>query len=870
MYNTLKDIIDNQDYSVAESFEIEPREARFRGLPEFLAADPVGDYLREITDSDNLWLHQALALERINAGDNVVISTSTASGKSLIFQSAAFHTVLNDKDARVLVFYPLKALASDQMRSWTEMAQALGLPTDVVGRIDGSVDTRQREDILRRSRVIIMTPDVCHAWLMARVAMPEVREFLGCLSHIIMDEAHTLEGVFGSNFAFLLRRIFAARTRLKKATLGPRLQLIGATATIANPSEHMQELTGQPFAAVDEEQDGAPRYQRFCAHLVCPEGEEMKLASEVQRKLLQHATQGSFITFLDSRKGVETLAITAGARNGETLPTVMPYRAGYASEDRMQIERALQEGTLKGVVSTSALELGIDLPHLSVGLNVGVPGTRKSYRQRIGRVGRKAPGGFVVIAGSKDFRGYGTSYRDYHDMSVEPSYLYLSNQFMQFAHARCLFDELDSLGAGTELPKRVHWPEGFDEIYKMARPGGNLPQKFDAVAQLGGDTPQRSYPLRNVAEINFNIAEGSQSEGFGEITEAQALRECYPGGTYMHMGHAYEVTRWESNSFRPCIRVKRTNPRRQTRPRIITWINTGINPGDLQESNILASDQGFIAEAEMQITEKVEGYTDDKNEFRSYRDLRAKNPNLRPRQRNFRTTGVILCIKDKWFLENGVKHTVADWVSRIFCREYSVLPQDVGVSSTRISVSGPEGTGLRSDCIVLFDQTYGSLRLTERLFTEFDAMLERLRASANAEEGAEKEHLLDYVDRIQETYDNFSDAPQLEELMKLKQGESALMQVFTPGSRVYMREIGNMGTEVEIVEPSLIDGELMYRIKVESKRRGAKSARRWVHSRTLEPSAEADAWSIAPWDPETEEYETEENGFGHEHQDQQH
>ena len=213
------------------------------------------------------------------------------------------------------------------------------------------------------------------------------------------------------------------------------------------------------------------------------------------------------------------------------------------------------DGTLRGVVSTSALELGIDISSLRVGLNLGVPPTRKAYRQRLGRIGRRGTGVFVVIASPNAFQMYGTSFREYHKMSVEPSYLYLGNRFMQFAHARCLAVELESLGAPSKTPTRVAWPDGFRDIHKMARPGGNRPQEFDGIADLGGDTPHHGYPLRNVVEARFQITmRRIEDEKIGEMNQTQALRECYPGATYFHMLRAYKVIAWWTKGFNPSIR----------------------------------------------------------------------------------------------------------------------------------------------------------------------------------------------------------------------------------------------------------------------------------------------------------------------------
>ena len=558
MYQAIRDLLEGGAFSVIESFSILGQEARYDNVPDFLSMSQVGSYLAE-KYPNGLWAHQSKALDALRHGENVVISTGTASGKSLIFQSIAFHKIMTDDSSRIVVFYPLKALVADQLRSWKTMARSLNLDESVIGQIDGTVKVSERDGILQNARIIIMTPDVCQAWMMARLTMPTINNFVGSLSLAVIDESHSFESVFGSNFAFLIRRLAAARSHIARQTVSAQpLQIVGATATIANPDEHLENLTGAKFVVVNHNDDGAPRYDRFMAHVACEPGEEIATAKALQRYAIGAAGDGTFIAFVDSRKTVENLAMSA-QRDVEELAkdrSVAPYRAGYTAEQRQIIENHLQKGTLRGVVSTAALELGIDLPHLTVGFNVGIPFSRKSYRQRIGRVGRSGPGVFIVIGTSDAFRRYGVSFREYHDMSVEPSYLYLDNRFMQFAHARCLAEERHMLAATTSLPTRIKWPEGFAEIYATTRPDGHRPREFDEIARLGGDTPHWGYPLRNVGETSYDIRRRVDADSIGTVSQAQALRECYPGATYLHNMEAFEVL---SLGYKICFTIH-TNP----------------------------------------------------------------------------------------------------------------------------------------------------------------------------------------------------------------------------------------------------------------------------------------------------------------------
>ena len=856
MYEAVRNLLEDSEFSVVESFEIPGQPAKFAEVPQFLFDSKVGSHLDQEFQS-GLWAHQSEALEALGTGYNVVVSTGTASGKSLIFRSLAFHKILLDSSSRVVVFYPQRALVEDQLRGWRSMARFLGLDGNIVGRIDGSVPVIEREDILRQARVVIMTPDVCQAWMMSRLALPVVKEFVGSIITLVMDEAHTLEGVFGSNFSFLVRRIMTARNQIigSRSDLS-QIQLIAATATIANPGEHLRRLTGSDFVVVDHESDGAQQYERLVAHIASPLGDELNIARQLQQVVLTRGRGGEFITFMDSRKGVERLAM-ATQEDIEGLsedPAVRPYRAGFVAAERRQIERSLRSGELRGVVSTSALELGIDFPSLAVGFNLGVPPTRKAYRQRLGRVGRSGPGAFVVIGPPNEFRQYGTSLREYHNMSVEPSYLYLDNRFMQFAHGRCLAEERDALAAPATLQRTVKWPEGFEDIYLEARPGGNRSPEFDAIAELGGDTPQYGYPLRNVGEQSFQIKLNENSASIGDANQSQALRECYPGGTYYHNMSPYYIAAWHTRTLQqPYIRVRNGAPGRSTQPRITTWLNATLTARDVLDSHLKKGEQGFLTECQMMITERVSGYTDRMGEFHSYRELQQTNPNMKARSRNFRTTGVILCVDHDWFRSSTVRRQFSDLLRVVFAHRCSLSPQDIGSTSTNISVLDGDGQQRGRTCVAVFDQTYGSLRFTEQLYMEFESILDQVLNAVLVDAEPETDNLKVAVERIRDEGTNFVSMNPFN--IQSENIPSGYEQVFSQGSFVCYRESGALATDVEIIQPTIMNGILMYQVKASSPRPWEPPLRNWVPASSVELSANADAWEYSWWNRETETYE---------------
>ena len=237
----------------------------------------------------------------------------------------------------------------------------------------------------------------------------------------------------------------------------------------------------------------------------------------------------------------------------------------------------------------------------------------------------------------------------------------------------------------------------------------------------------------------MEIKRNEQHPSFGDISHAQALREAYPGATYFHGGQAYEVVAWNTFGIAPYIRVKPTSPYRLTRPRITTWINADVATNGLMGGHLVSSDKGFLAECQMLITQKAVGYYDSRGNYNSYQDLRRTNPRMQSYSRNFRTSGVIFCVEEDWFKLNTFKTEFSNKLKEIFVHEYSIDPRDIGVAATNISVRGFGGHLQHAACIVVFDETYGSLRLTEKLYRDFLHILERTVKAVQSDPGFERE-----------------------------------------------------------------------------------------------------------------------------------
>ena len=257
----------------------------------------------------------------------------------------------------------------------------------------------------------------------------------------------------------------------------------------------------------------------------------------------------------------------------------------------------------------------------------------------------------------------------------------------------------------------------------------------------------------------------------------------------------------------------------------------------------------------MQLTERVDGYFDGQGYYQSYQDLQQHNPAMRARSRRFNTSGVVLCIDEEWFRRERLRHVLSEKLREVFAHEYSLMQQDVGSAFGHIAVRGSEEVSPRNACIAVFDSTYGSLRFTEKLYLEFERILDRLAIAARAEVETDDE-MIEGIARIRERIAAFAHGAIPNGL--LGNQVSGYDQVFTEGSRVLFREHGQIAQDVEVIEPTVqvpgMEGLLMYRVRIDVGP-GQPPSRRWVPADRVEPSADADAWEYAWWNRATETYE---------------
>lgn len=730
--NAIDLLMNCTEATIVDRHDIPARPERLVLPPDIYLREEIASWMKHLARGrEHVWVHQGMALEILRDAKNIVLATGTGSGKTLVFQADTLRRLTEDSEATVLALYPAKALTSDQMARWREAFGYAGLSENTVVEIQGDVPPAERDALLKRARLIVATPDIVQAWLMRMGPVPAAQRFLRSLQLVIIDEAHNLEGVFGSNCAFLFRRLRAARLRALRAANAriTELQFVAASATIADPAGHLKALTGLPFEVIGEEHNGAPCHAKTLLHIEGPDygaAAEANLADIVAGVASQIAPN-ALIAFADGRQVVERVASTIGSEEVE------PFRAGFELEDRAAIAKGMREGTLRAIVATSALELGIDIPQFNLGINLGIPMSKKAFQQRVGRVGRAGHGVFAIIAEPSAFAKLGTSLREFYEGTPETSPLYLENPIIQYQNGCCLLEEVGGAEVQPDLPGGIEWPEGFDRAFAMTVPGALRPREIEHVAHNGvSGSPHLDFPLRRIGDGKFALRIlGAGGDPLGTIDDPKALREAYPGATYRHRKVPYLVVEWRVSGYERSIYLRPVRAAARTTAILCTKVRVSHAPSELQEGRLLTGPKGSIAEVRMQVMESVEGYRIGKTEV-LYREASQKDWRLARKQRNFSTTGIVIRIDEPWFRgRNGAPAAMREQVGRalaaLLVREHGIALGEVRWEHSGIAMHSMGAPQVLDDALVIFDDLPGGLRLTSPLFNDFAYFLERLQ-----------------------------------------------------------------------------------------------------------------------------------------------
>ena len=475
---------------------------------------------------DALYAHQAEAWESAARGEHFIVTTGTASGKTLAFNLPVLDALAREPKQRALYLYPTKALAQDQLR-------ALGsfrLPKLRAAIYDGDTAADRRWQVRKWANLILSNPDMLHVGVLPH--HDRWGDVLSNLAYVIVDEAHVYRGVFGSHVANVLRRL-----RRLARVYGADPQFLLASATIANPGELGARLLGVETTVIGD--DAAPRAERTVALWNPPlTDEELGLrasalgeASKLMADLVERGLRT--LCFAKSRRAAELIHRFTADRLGDDS-RLSPYRAGYTPQQRREIERRLLEGELLGVSATNALELGIDVGLLDCVISVGFPGTVASLRQQWGRAGRRGHGLAVLVASEDALDQYFMREpRALLGRRVEAAILDHENPRVLDGHVRAAayeapLDDRDrevlgdaALERAAILPELQHTKAGY--------------------VWAGRDYPAARISLRSTGPESFTVVEGASGTVLGIVEEARAFSTVHDGAIYLHLGESYRV-----------------------------------------------------------------------------------------------------------------------------------------------------------------------------------------------------------------------------------------------------------------------------------------------------------------------------------------
>ncbi len=539
------------DGQVAAHRRLEGRPASFADLNlERRLADALAD--RGI---DRLYAHQARAIEAVREGANVVLATQTASGKSLAYTVPAFERAM-DHGGRTLYLGPQNALVNDQEATLVDLARGLGFGSRVsVDQYTGQLSDTEKRDVRdARPTVLLSNPDSLHAALLPW-AYKLWEWFFASLELVVVDEVHDYRGVFGSHVALTLRRL-----RRICARYGADPQFVCCSATIGNPVEHAGRVTGCPessFRLVDA--DASERGPRHWVLWNPPEYDGAAADRQSGRRRSSHTESKRLFVDLVGR-GYQTLCFTRARQAAERYATesaddlrerghrdlarqVTAYQGALPTARREEIEEGLHAGDLRGVWSTSALELGVDVGGLDAVILDGYPGTRMAAFQRAGRAGRGEDPALVVLVGGEDQldQYLMSNPAEFFDGDPERATVDPSNPELLPTHVACAAAE-NWLSTADETHFGPSFPSVVDELTESGTLERRVTDDGPRWLHAGDESPQHTMSLRTVDDREVQVVDGRDGSRIATLELADALRDVHPGAIYHHQGQDYEVT----------------------------------------------------------------------------------------------------------------------------------------------------------------------------------------------------------------------------------------------------------------------------------------------------------------------------------------
>jgi DEAD/DEAH box helicase domain-containing protein len=782
---------DTPDLQVTAVRRLPPLQAQYAPFPAALDSRLLRAL--EARGIAQLYTHQADTIEHALAGRHVVVITPTASGKTLCYNAPVLNAILQDPSSRAMYLFPTKALAQDQLAELHNMTETLASTSgDQMGvfTYDGDTPQDARRTIRSRAHIVLSNPDMVHSGILPH--HPRWAKLFENLRYVVVDELHAYRGVFGSHLCNVLRRL-----RRICRHYGSNPVFVCSSATIANARELAERLTEQPFELV--ERSGAPRGEKLFVFVNPPVvnhqlgirrsylGETRRIASEFLKRHLQ------LIVFAQSRLSTEILT-TYLKDDFEGVPgapeRIRGYRGGYLPGRRREIEKGLREGSVRAVVSTNALELGIDIGALDVAVMAGYPGTIAATWQRAGRAGRRAgKSAAVMVASSAPLDQFVVRHPAYFfDRSPERALIDPDNLHILVDHIKCAAFELPFTGAEDFGAHNLQEILGIlaeqGLVHRTSSRAGSLGPAVDGPA--GVDTEEssadtqwtwtnESYPadavsLRSVSSDNFVVVDTTgETSVIGETDFTSGPATLHPKAIYIVEGKLYQVERLDFDGRKAFVRAIEcdyyTDAITYTQVTVIDTFaekkGTGvIFSSDHVDDESLTADQSrvemtpvpFFSHGEVQVVSRVVGF----KKIKFYTNENVGSGELDLPEQQMHTTAYWLTIPatvlgalpyaadDRRDGVVGLAYATGQVAQLLLmCDRHDIgisIASDEGEKGTRVfSDPGQEKTPVPfSPMIFVYDNYPGGIGFSEPLYRMHHELLEGTRiliASCDCENG---------------------------------------------------------------------------------------------------------------------------------------
>jgi len=713
----LEEIEHSRDYK-EQIVHVEPipaRQAQYGQLETPM--NPILEKALRAQGIEQLYSHQVSAIDAIRNGKNVVVVTSTASGKTLCYNIPILEQVLRDATTRVLYLYPTKALAQDQRKKLFRYKEIDPVFTFEVGTYDGDTPTSTRKKLRDSGNLILSNPDMLHSGILPNHT--RWSDFFANLRFVVIDEIHAYRGIFGSNVANVIKRL----NRIC-AHYGSSPQFISSSATIGNPKELAEKTSGHEMLLIDN--DGSPTGQKEFVLWNPPFIDEGKTERRSPNTEARHLMVDLIRGGRDGTVGFQTITFVRARVLAEVIyrycrddlrrirpslaESIRAYRGGYLPEDRREIEHKLFSGELMGVISTSALELGIDIGSLDACLIVGYPGSVSSMWQQAGRAGRSGEDSLaILIAYNSPIDQYLMKHTEYlFGQSVESVVIDSGNPYIMINHLRC---------AANELPITIEDEKNFGELapalLELLEENDDVRMMGDQWYWTGTGYPAADFGLRDMAENNYTIVDTTDGNHvIGMLDEYSAFMSVHTEAIYMHEAETYFVK--ELNLTQRVAYVEKVNPDYYTQ----AVTETNIRVDETEEEREWLRSKAFFG----QVTVTSTTIMFRKIKFLSLDSIGFGNLDLPPKELN---TSALWIIPPPAALKRVKEYgrVPSEGLAGIGNAMVGVIPIYVICDYTDI---GPvvDSTNTGTPTIFIYDKYQGGLGFAQKTYEMLDQIME--------------------------------------------------------------------------------------------------------------------------------------------------